>query len=44
MKACPVHRPGDRGQACETCSLSRIEGAELRHFDEQGEGGHGRDA
>ncbi len=32
-----------RRKACETCRLSRFEGAEFGHFDEQGEGGYGRD-
>ena len=36
--------PGDWREAGETCSLACLEGAELRHFDEQGEGGYGRDA
>ena len=36
--------PGNRREAGETCSLGCLEGAELRHFDEQSEGGYGRDA
>jgi hypothetical protein len=36
--------PGDWREAGETCSLACLEGAELRHFDEQGEGGYGLDA
>ena len=36
--------PGYRREARETCSLACLKGAELRHFDEQGEGGYGRDA
>jgi hypothetical protein len=33
-----------RRKACETYGLSGFEGAELEHFDQQGEGGYGRDA
>jgi hypothetical protein len=33
-----------RRKACETSGLFRFEGAELEHFDQQGEGGYGRDA
>ena len=33
-----------RGKACETCGLHRFEAAELGNFDEQGEGGDGRQA
>ena len=36
--------PGYRREAGETCGLACLEGAELGHFDEQGEGGYGRDA
>ena len=36
--------PGDWREAGETCRLAYIEGAELGHFDEQGEGGDGRHA
>ena len=33
-----------RRKACETCGLPWFEGAELGHFDQQGEGGDGRHA
>jgi hypothetical protein len=33
-----------RRKACETCGVRRFEGAELGNFDEQGEGGDGRQA
>ena len=36
--------PGDRGEACKAGGLCGVEDAEFGHFDEQGEGGHGRDA
>jgi len=36
--------PGDWREACETCRLACIEGAELGHFYEQGEGGDDRHA
>ena len=36
--------PGNRREADEACGLGCLEGAELRHFDEQSEGGYGRDA
>jgi hypothetical protein len=41
----PAARLSRHGRkACETCGLPRFKGAELGHFDEQGEGGDGRAA
>ena len=41
MNERPVQRPDCRaiGQACEVCGLTRFEGAQLRHCDQQAKGG-----